>query len=233
MWHDGQMISASSSDLPADETPDRHAGLEAEPDHRSETEHGNEWDEYAEGWDDDPYVRSYAAAAMTSLRDAVRLAGLSLDGATIVDFGCGTGLLTEQLVDDGAIVTAIDTSTAMLDALEAKIAERGWSQVVTGADLPAGREVWDVVACSSVCSFLDDYPGTVAQLVARLRPGGLFIQWDWERTGTDPHGLSVEEIRKALTGAGLVEITVATAFEVEIGGDTMAPLVGHGTRSVD
>lgn len=144
----------------------------------------------------------------------------------MLDFGCGTGLLTELLVDTVGPIAAVDTSPAMLAVLDRKIADRGWTTVTPGTVVP--DSTFDLIVCSSVCSFLDDYPGTVATLVARLRPGGVFAQWDWERVGDDPHGLGRDEIRSALTRAGLEQIDVSTAFHVDIGEETMAPLVGHG-----
>ena len=53
----------------------------------------NEWDDVAVGWDDDEAVRSYTAAAHTSLLAVLASADKSLDGAKVLDFGCGTGLL--------------------------------------------------------------------------------------------------------------------------------------------
>jgi 2-polyprenyl-3-methyl-5-hydroxy-6-metoxy-1,4-benzoquinol methylase len=190
----------------------------------------DEWEEYAAGWDGDEAARAYANAAFGSLNEVTAGAGPKLAAATVIDFGCGTGLLTEQLVEVGATVTAVDTSPAMLAVLEAKIADRRWTTVTTTTNLddaPAGN---DLIVCSSVCSFLDDYQATATTLAGLLRPGGLFIQWDWEREGDDEHGLSRHEITDALTQAGLQQIEVATAFEVPMGDQIMRPLVGHGRR---
>jgi RimJ/RimL family protein N-acetyltransferase/ubiquinone/menaquinone biosynthesis C-methylase UbiE len=190
----------------------------------------NEWDQYAESWDADVAVRAYSSAAFSSLQEVLRGAGITVAGMTVIDFGCGTGLLTERLVAAGAIVTAVDTSTAMLDVLEAKVARHGWSTVRTGTRLPSNGSTFDLVVCSSVCAFLDDYPGTVAELVARLRCGGLFVQWDWERDDDEPLGLTIEEIRTVLTEVGLVDIAVTAGFDITVDGQNMAPLIGHGRR---
>jgi len=45
----------------------------------------------------------------------------------------------------------------------------------------------------------------VQDLVSRLRPGGIFVQWDWERTGDNPGDLGREEIGDVLSLAGLEE----------------------------
>ena len=191
----------------------------------------NEWDQYAQGWDDDPATRAYAAAAFGSLTELLQASSRSLQGASVLDFGCGTGLLTEHLVAGGATVDAVDSSNAMLDALAAKIDRHDWTTVRTSTRLPEPSR-FDLVVCSSVCAFLDDYSATAADLVSRLAPGGLFVQWDWERTGSDDHGLTRAQIHDALTCAGLTDVDVRTGFAIEVNGQAMAPLVGYGRHQV-
>lgn len=187
------------------------------------------WDGEAAGWDDDPAVRAYAAAAFASLIEVLAARQIDLSGSVVCDFGCGTGLLTERLVDAVEWIDAVDTSPAMLDVVGAKIVERGWSKVRPMVTIPSSSSSHDLIVCSSVCSFLEDYPGTVRRLARLLRPGGLFVQWDWERQdGDDSHGLSRNEIREALTTAGLVAVEVDTAFEVDLDGTVMRPLMGVG-----
>jgi len=193
---------------------------------------GNEWDDYAEGWDSDPSARAYADAAFDSLVELLESVDSALEGASVLDFGCGTGLLTEKMVTGGATVFAVDTSPAMLDVVRAKVVERGWATVRLSDTVPGDEKTFDLVVCSSVCAFVDDYPATVAQLVTCLRPGGAFVQWDWERTGDDEFGLSRQEISAVLAGAGLDGITVRPAFSVDVEGHTMSPLVGSGLRPV-
>jgi len=194
----------------------------------------NEWDAYAADWDSDVAARAYAAAALASLQTVLaRTASIraGLDGVDVIDFGAGTGLLTERLVDAGSRVHAVDTSTAMLEEIRTKIETRSWTNVTVGAEPPPIGAPFDLVVCSSVCAFVDDYPSTVAELADRLRPGGLFVQWDWERTSDDDtHGLTRTEIATALESAGLTEVCVDEAFEVHVGDQTMRPLIGHGRK---
>lgn len=190
----------------------------------------NEWDEYAKSWDTDHATRAYAASAFASLRRVTADFHLSLDGARVLDFGCGSGILTEHLVAAGSEVFAVDTSPAMLDVLEAKIAQRDWTSVCASDSLPAEHSSFDLVVCSSVCAFLDDYPAAVGELVTYLRGQGLFVQWDWERQGEEPHGLSRTEIQEALTAAGLSDISVSEAFSVTVEDQTMSPIMGVGQR---
>ena len=190
------------------------------------------WDEYAAAWDDDPAARAYAAAAFSSLVAVLDERGATLAGADVCDFGCGTGLLTEQFAGTVTSVDAVDTSPVMRGVLEAKAECRGWRHVRLDHDIPSAHAGHDLVVCSSVCSFLDDYPGTVQRLAELLRPGGLFVQWDWERPDgdNDPHGLSRSEVHEAIEGAGLADVHVGTAFEIEIDSRLMRPLIGVGQK---
>lgn len=192
----------------------------------------NPWDEPAAGWDDEPAARAYADAAYASLIEVLDTRGIDPSGALVCDFGCGTGLLTELLVESVAAIDAVDTSTGMLGVLRRKIADRSWTNVTASVEPVKSAGPYDLVVCSSVCSFLDDYPGTVQHLGSLLAPGGVFIQWDWERPdGSDePHALSRREMEAAIASAGLVEVQVMTAFELAIDGHLMAPLKGLGQR---
>jgi 2-polyprenyl-3-methyl-5-hydroxy-6-metoxy-1,4-benzoquinol methylase len=194
-------------------------------------DHGTEWDRYAAAWDQDEGARAYAAAAFDSLRITLASRTVSLGGAHVCDFGCGTGLLTERLAGTASRIDAVDASRKMLDVLQAKIDRHGWSNVTTSTEIPAPPAVYDLIVCSSVCSFLDDYPAAVRRLTSLLRPGGLFVQWDWERDDdAESDGLTRGEIRDALASAGLESIAVATGFDIRVDGQPMRPLMGHGQR---
>ncbi|MEE9416605.1 MAG: class I SAM-dependent methyltransferase [Acidimicrobiales bacterium] len=164
------------------------------------------------------------------MQELLKNYGAALAGARVLDFGSGTGLLTEHLVAAGATVHAVDTSPAMIEVLDAKIAEQRWTKVTTSAERPATTPQYDLIVCSSVCSFLDDYPATVTALVALIQPAGLFVQWDWEREDGDTHGLSKAEINSALTDAGLIGVSVNAGFSISIDDQTLSPLMGYGQR---
>ena len=150
--------------------------------------------------------------------------------------------MTEQLAERAERVVALDTSTAMVEVLAAKVEQHGWSNVdAIAASLDSVRHdrpelftsTFDLVVASSVCAFLDDYPGTAAELATLLRPGGVFVQWDWELNDEDDEavGLTRSQMLNALAVAHLSDIRVERAFEVEVEGETMRPLVGFGMVS--
>lgn len=191
------------------------------------------WAEAAESWDDDPIVNAYAQAAWASLLDAVAVEA----DARVLDFGCGTGLLAERLASRVREVVAVDASPAMVQILAAKALPNVRHGVASlsperGDDDALTAGPFALIVCSSVCAFLDDYPGTVARLAARLAPGGHLVQWDWELdpTADEPFGLTREHITQALEGAGLEVVSVGVGFDVPVEDQHMRPLMGVGRR---
>ena len=184
------------------------------------------WAEYAEHWDDD--AAGYADAAFGHLQQILADAGPPLDGAVVCDFGAGTGLLVERLVGRAARIDAVDSSPAMLDRIRAKIDANDWTTVRASAEVPGAGEVYDLIVCSSVLGFVDDRDAVVAALAGRLSPGGALVHWDWERIDDDGHGLTREEVRSALTSAGLGDVRVGSAFTITIEGEPVTPMYGVG-----
>lgn len=79
-----------------------------------------DWDDYAAIWDEKPGVREYTAAAFDSLKRACLERSFELEGTRALDFGCGTGLLSEKLASLCDEVVALDSSEKMIAALDAK-----------------------------------------------------------------------------------------------------------------
>ncbi|MDG4666572.1 class I SAM-dependent methyltransferase [Mycobacterium sp. 236(2023)] len=99
-------------------------------------------------------------------------------GTTVLDAGCGTGRVAIELAARGFSVVGIDADPSMLGTARAKAPELRWveADLVTTDEHVA--ETFDVVAMpGNVMIFLDR--GTeatvVAQLAARLAPGGLLV----------------------------------------------------------
>ncbi|MEM6293962.1 MAG: class I SAM-dependent methyltransferase [Myxococcota bacterium] len=182
------------------------------------------WAESAEGWDDNPAVRQYAAAAHHSLLATLEQEFFPLEGRDVLDFGCGTGLMTARLADQAKSIIGLDTSPAMLEQFEARAS--AWPHVRAEAGpLPADVRV-DLVVASSVLGFVPDLGATLRMLSGHLRPGGLLVHWDWERQPGGEDGVSRDEVRAAMMSAGLRLCSLDIAFELQFDGYTMAPLRG-------
>jgi trans-aconitate methyltransferase len=138
------------------------------------------------------------------------------------------------MVDRARVIDAVDSSGAMLAVLDAKAEANGWANVSTMTVPGRPATPYDLVVCSSVCGFLEDYPAMVVELVSHLRPGGLFVQWDWEADegASEGDGLARSTIETALSGAGLESVTVGVGFTQDYEGEKMAPLMGSGRTPV-
>ncbi len=155
----------------------------------------------------------------------------------VLDFGAGTGLLTEKLAPLCREVVALDLSPKMIQALNKKTNARAWSNVTSLAgDLDLTRpelpEKFDLIVASSVCGFLPDFSAELSRLSSTLRPGGLFVQWDWhaEEAGDWARGLTPEAVKSAHQSASLEVVSVGRGFMFSFDGNTMEVLQGVGRR---
>ena len=185
---------------------------------------GNRFDEAAATWDEKPRRLKMAHDVAAEIGRRVVLSR-ELD---VLDFGCGTGLLTLELQPLVRSVTGVDTSPAMLDVLAAKVRERGIPNVATVplADaalpaLPAGP--FDIVVSSMVLHHVEDLSPLFRAFRRALRPGGRVALADLDtEDGTfheDPrqvHHLGFErsEIAALLEDAGFDGVSATTAAVV-------------------
>jgi 2-polyprenyl-6-hydroxyphenyl methylase / 3-demethylubiquinone-9 3-methyltransferase len=149
----------------------------------------------AEWWDSNGKFRTLhliGPARMTFLRDALvrhfrtpQMPGRPLDGLTILDIGCGGGLVCEPLCRLGARVTGIDPGLDNVEAARRHAAGQGLAidyRVGRVEDLAAAGLAFDAVACLEVVEHVPD-PGAFLETCAGLvRPGGLMLLSTINRT---------------------------------------------------
>jgi trans-aconitate 2-methyltransferase len=131
-------------------------------------------------WDAATYDR--VAAPQTRWGGAV-LERLPLRGdETVLDAGCGSGRVTEQLADrlpNGRVI-ALDASPAMIDEARRRLARFGdrISYVVADLnepfDLPDGTAV-DAILSTATFHWVPDHAALFRHLAAVLRPGGRLV----------------------------------------------------------
>jgi ubiquinone/menaquinone biosynthesis C-methylase UbiE len=120
-------------------------------------------------------------------------AGLA-PGAAILEIGCGTGQLTEQLACHGFHLTAIDIGPAMVAAARRRLAEPGVSFRVTSfEDLVAADGSFDLVISGAAFHWID--PEVAFGKSARLlRPGGWFALLGTEERYDHPLGTALNDL---------------------------------------
>lgn len=133
-------------------------------------------------------------------------------GASWLDVGCGTGVLTETLEQscEPASIDAIDPSAAQIAAAaQGPLAGRATFQVADAQQLPFPDASFDVVASALVINFIPDRPSALAEMRRVARPGGLVAGFVWDFAEEfSPSG----PLRRALRRAG-VEVPSAPGTE--------------------
>lgn len=188
------------------------------------------WDEYADGWDQDSDVLSYANKALASLLEHIEVRDAKWKDKRVLDFGCGTGHLTQRLSPFVKEIVAIDTSQKMIDVLCKKqipnvTAIYGDIENKNFFDSITKNSKFDLIVASSVCSFLPDYEHTLSTLSQALSPKGHFVQWDW-LASADDDGLTLDRVTRAFHKENLDPIHVGDAFAFETPDQNMPVLVG-------
>jgi len=174
------------------------------------------WDEYASDWDANSDAMAYAGNAFETLRDIVNFSALN-----ILDFGCGTGLLTEKLSPVAKRIVALDSSQKMIDVLDEKnlLNVSTLSENLSKKSIGANKilhDKFDLIVASSVCGFLPDYENTLILLKSLLTNNGIFVQWDWlaQVEGSGP-GLTNDRVHSSLDSAGFNAINITQPFSLE------------------
>ncbi len=108
-----------------------------------------------------------------------------LDGLSVLDIGCGGGLVCEPVTRMGAQVTGIDPGAENIEAARAHAADQGLAidyRITTVESLAAEGRRFDAVLCLEVVEHVPD-PAAFLQLCASLvRPGGMMIASTINRT---------------------------------------------------
>jgi predicted TPR repeat methyltransferase len=190
--------------------------------------HEGFFDERAATWDDDAAKRERAQVVAGAIRDAV-----SLDASVrMLEYGAGTGLVTQALRDFVGPVTMADTSAGMREVMEKKIA----TGVIAGArvwnlDLatePAPAELFDLVVTVQTLHHIPDVESVLAAFAALLTEGGHLCIVDLEEEDGSFHGdgfaghrgFNRAALESRLRDAGFTDVLFQRCHHVERDGVT-------------
>jgi len=125
-------------------------------------------------WDPNSEFRPLHEINPLRLKYIDRIAALS--GKTVLDVGCGGGILSESMAESGAKVTGIDLAEKSLKVAKLHLLESG-NQVeylkVAVENLAAERPGhYDVVTCMEMLEHVPDPAGIVAACAKLVKPSG-------------------------------------------------------------
>lgn len=100
----------------------------------------------------------------------------ALSGKTVVDVGCGGGILTEGMAEHGATVTGIDLSEKALGVARLHLFESGkqvtYREISAEAFSEEAEGRFDVVTCLEMLEHVPNPASTVAACGRLAKPGG-------------------------------------------------------------
>ena len=171
-----------------------------------------------------------------------RALGLLMPPLTVADLGCGEGYLTIEAARWAARVIAVDRSEQVLERARA-LAERRRVANVTWKKgelekLPIRSGTVDVAMLSQALHHAQ-HPGHAVAEAARItKPGGRVLvldlrrhdeEWVRRKLGDRRLGFDDGELRRLLTGAGLVDVKVGVGARKA--GDPFTVLIACGVRT--
>ena len=105
-------------------------------------------------------------------------------GQRVLDVGCGTGALTQQLVERAGPekVAAVDPSESFIDAMRARFP--GVDVRLAGAEsLPFADDEFDAVLAQLVIHLVPDAAAAVREMARVTRAGGVVAACVWDHAG--------------------------------------------------
>jgi ubiquinone/menaquinone biosynthesis C-methylase UbiE len=181
------------------------------------------FDKEAATWDQEPRRLKLAGDVARAITAAVQ-PNREMD---VLDFGCGTGLLTLQLQPLVRSITGVDSSQGMLDVLDAKVQAARLTNVSTRwLDLDKGGNLggsYHLVVSSMTLHHIRDIVPLLRQFHRILRPAGHLCiadldpddgQFHKNNDGIFHFGFQQAELRQAFVDAGFADVRYQKAAEV-------------------
>lgn len=204
------------------------------------------FDQTAATWDDDP---DRAAQAAEVARAVAGVAPVR-PGARLLEYGAGTGLVTQALIREAGVgaVTLADSSAGMRSAMERKVASGDLPVDARVMDLDLERhsapdERYDLVVASMVLHHVHDLERVVAGLASLVDAGGHLCVADLDTEDGSFHahlqdfdghpGFDRDHLATLLGATGLEVVSVADCTSIDKDGTTFPVFLAVATRPQD
>jgi 2-polyprenyl-6-hydroxyphenyl methylase / 3-demethylubiquinone-9 3-methyltransferase len=100
-----------------------------------------------------------------------------LNGKSVLDVGCGGGILSESMADRGARVTGIDLAEKPIKVAQLHLRESGreveYRMISAEALAKEAPQAFDIVTCMELLEHVPEPAQTVRACASLLKPGGI------------------------------------------------------------
>ena len=182
-----------------------------------------DFDSEASQWDDNPVRRKMAQDVFSSLTSRIPL-DTAMD---VMDFGCGTGLLTVKISPLVRSVTAVDGSAGMLAVLRQKLAGEKIENVRTERIDPDNGDrldgQYDLIVSTMTLHHIREIDRLLNDFHSVLKAGGVLCISDLDpeqglfhpdATGVFHEGFDRRKLHEQFAAAGFTDISADTASVV-------------------
>lgn len=200
----------------------------------------NRFDAKAATWDDDPSHVERADAVALAIRNAIALD----PSVRMLEYGAGTGLVSQALRDAVGPITLADTSAGMRMVMQDKIAAgvitdaRVWDIDLATSAASVADEQFDLVVTVMTLHHLGDLAPVLSNFAAVLASGGHLAIVDLdEEDGSfhhdgfaGHHGFDHAALADDLRRAGFHDVTFERCHHVVRDGHTYPLFLAMATR---
>lgn len=201
----------------------------------------NKFDEKAATWDDDPAHLERAQVVASAIRDAVPLDS----SVRLLEYGAGTGLVSQALCDTVGPITVADTSAGMRKVMQDKVAAgviadaRVWDLDLASAPLPASEERFELIVTVLALHHLPQLEPVLSNFATLLAEGGRLAVVDLdEEDGTfhgdgfdGHHGFDHDALADDLGKAGFTDISFQRCHQIVRDGRTYPLFLATAVRT--
>jgi ubiquinone/menaquinone biosynthesis C-methylase UbiE len=178
------------------------------------------FDDYAKKWDTDRRINR----AKIISEEIANLIEIN-KGYSAMEFGCGTGLISFNLVEKFENITLIDSSKGMIDVVKEKIEKYEVDNMKPYAIDLFNEEIiekFDLIYTSMVLHHIQDIAGLANKFYTLLKDGGQVIIVDLDKEDGSFHknepgfnghnGFDQEKLKKIFLEAGFKDVESTTFF---------------------
>lgn len=148
-------------------------------------------------------------------------------GMSVLDVGCGTGILARAAVDHvgaGGAVTGLDPNPGMLDVARSQSSAVTWVQG-SAEEMPFDDDDFDAVVCQFALMFFGDRDASLREMSRVARPGAPVAVVTWADLVMTPGYAAMVDLLDRLLGPGRAD-ALRAPFVLGTAGllhDTLAP----------